>query len=66
MLRPGYENEGTNHAGIAGTQPMISDCWKYDYSMVGFFAFLSFSVNIGDATSYWRSALDILHWKPED
>jgi hypothetical protein len=29
MLRPGYENEGTDHAGIAGiagTQPMISDC----------------------------------------
>jgi hypothetical protein len=29
--------------------------------MVGFLAVLSFSVNIGDATSYWRSALGILH-----
>jgi hypothetical protein len=38
MLRPSYESEGTGHAGIAGTQSIISDCWKYDYSMAGFLA----------------------------
>jgi hypothetical protein len=38
MLRPSYESEGIDHAGIAGSQSMISDCGKYNYSMAGFLA----------------------------